>query len=60
MVTAPRHSSYAPLELDLRLDEFERNVIAEFRRVTWRTTWACAAIAAVMNTALVVGVLLMR
>jgi hypothetical protein len=38
------------------LDAFADRFLAEFRRVTWRTTWACAGIAAFMNILLVIAV----
>lgn len=38
------------------LESFGDHIIAEYRRATWRMTWACAGIAAVMNILLVVAV----
>lgn len=50
-----------PIErLEEHLDEFAEGFMAEYRRVTWRNTWACAAIVAVLNTALVVAVEISR
>ena len=42
------------LKEDLRA--FGDHIIAEYHRITWRTTWACAGIAGVMNIVLVIAV----